>query len=313
MSFGFWYDDNTLSPNDQGDVTFSFTGNPVNAFGLQVYDADVNGDFIGGQTVSFVIDGQTYSFVPTATFYFLGVITSTPFTSVTVSVPDFVEYNYLVAGNNQCPSGSISGDPHFVGFGGEKYNILGENMKWFNLISAADFQMNALFQSACEGKKDITAMSSLTINMHGTKLLLNVSGASIDESPIAVRPRPHPYLAGEKGIYGTIVHPWENYFEVSTGEFSLIIERQLINHAEQKPGWLYYGEKCLDAYFNIRVRDQNISLPLHGLLGQTAHHSHSQMVDDKDKEGKGEIEGSYKDYIVSGPFANDFKFNMYKN
>jgi len=108
---------------------------------------------------------------------------------------------------------------------------------------------------------------------------------------------------------GQIVHPWENYWEVSTNEFSLTIVRKPVDHSIQKEGMVYFGENCLDGYFNIKVGDKNITSPTHSLLGQTAHHSHTTLVDNKDKEGKGEIEGNYKDYTVGGPFENVFKHN----
>jgi len=51
----------------------------------------------------------------------------------------------------------------------------------------------------------------------------------------------------------------------------------------------------------------------HGLLGQTAHHAHAKAPVSKGGEGEGEIQGTSKDYIVSGPFADDFKFNRYNS
>jgi len=159
----------------------------------------------------------------------------------------------------------------------------------------------------------MTAIASLALNLNGNKLLLSLSGnGQIDGKEISVAPRTHAFLAGQKGVNGQIIHPWENYWEVSTNEFSLTIVRSMVDHTIQKEGWVYYGENCLDGYFNIKVEDKNITSPLHGLLGQTAHHLHTEIVDNKDSEGKGEIEGSYKDYIVGGPFENIFKFNLFK-
>ncbi len=41
------------------------------------------------------------------------------------------------------------GDPHFVGFEGEKYDVMGENLKWFNLLTDKDTQANAFFEEVC--------------------------------------------------------------------------------------------------------------------------------------------------------------------
>jgi len=169
--------------------------------------------------------------------------------------------------------------------------------------------MNAYFQAVCDNKKDMTSLTGIAINMKESKFLVNVYGnGQLDGKEISTAPRNKPFLAGG---HVQIVHPWPNYWEVSTNEFSFVIERHYVDKAAQKPTYVFYGENCLDGYFNIKVQDKNITSPTHGILGQTAHHSHSALVDNKDKEAKGEIEGSYKDYIVSSPFGNDFKFNLY--
>jgi len=40
---------------------------------------------------------------------------------------------------------------------------------------------------------------------------------------------------------------------------------------------------------------------VHGVIGQTAHHTGNAP----------EVEGKVEDYVVSGPFATDNKFNRY--
>jgi len=226
-----------------------------------------------------------------------------------------ISLTFTQTGTQICPTvAGFSEDPHFVGLQGEKYNILGENLKWFSIITAADFQFNALFQNACEDKTHMTAITSIAMNFQGHHFMINSTGlAQLDGVKLLPSPRKTPYLIGEKGSYGKIVHPWDNYFEIETPEFSLVVVRKIVDHAIQQPGWVYYGKNCLDGYFNTKFMDHNISTPLHGLLGQTASHVHTgaELATPKGNEGQGEIEGTYRDYEVSGPFANDFKFNLY--
>jgi len=47
----------------------------------------------------------------------------------------------------------------------------------------------------------------------------------------------------------------------------------------------------------------------HGLLGQTAHLDHT--TNRKGKQGEGEIEGVYTDYIVSSMYSVDDIFNRF--
>jgi len=208
---------------------------------------------------------------------------------------------------------SVKDDPHFIGIHGEKYSVVGEGEKWFNIISTPDFQFNAFFQQACENKKGMTAITSVAVKINGHRFRVNATGsAQLDGATLKTPPHAHSHPIGENGVYGSISHPWNNNFEIHTPEFSVVLIRHMIDPTIQKPGMVYYGKNCLVSYFNTEFKDHNMSSAMHGLLGQTAHHVHLHAVSAKGNEGQGEIEGTYKDYIVSGPYENDFKFNQYK-
>eukprot|EP01112_Ceratiomyxa_fruticulosa_P017095 TRINITY_DN5262_c0_g1_i1.p1 TRINITY_DN5262_c0_g1~~TRINITY_DN5262_c0_g1_i1.p1 ORF type:complete len:100 (-),score=25.19 TRINITY_DN5262_c0_g1_i1:72-371(-) len=69
------------------------------------------------------------------------------------------------------------------------------------------------------------------------------------------------------------------------------------------------GKKnCLGGYIDSYYYSVDVNVPAHGLLGQTIHESGDKETDN---EGAGIIEGVYLDYIVSGLFSLDFKYNQY--
>lgn len=85
--------------------------------------------------------------------------------------------------------GSITGDPHFLGADGEKYDIKGEHGKTYNLIADKDMSVNARFDKY--GDKGATVMDALGFNFGKDKLSLDVkdgktilryNGADIDTS-----------------------------------------------------------------------------------------------------------------------------------
>jgi hypothetical protein len=209
--------------------------------------------------------------------------------------------------------GSITGDPEFVGIHGEQYKIRGEDQKWFSIVTASDFQFNGFFEKACDGKYWTTGITKLAIKIGKHKFMFNNTGmGQLDGVPLQTAYREKPYLVGPDGIDGKIVHPWVHHFEIATKEFSMTFERHMIDFSIQKPGMMYYGTNCIVGYFNMWFRDINIDpTKMHGLLGQTARHVHHLFTEDND-EGQREIEGTYKDYEVSGPFEDDFKFNKYR-
>jgi len=182
--------------------------------------------------------------------------------------------------------------------------------KWFNAVSSANFQYNIYYSQTCDNKLHATVITAVAMKISGHTLLINDTGAPfLDGQPIH-RNRWQTHPIGDHAIYGSFDHPWENNFELHTPDFGLTIKRHVVDFSIQKPGWEFYGTHCVPAYFNVKFNYKNHSIDLHGLLGQTAHHVHKENTN-PGKEGEGEIEGTYKDYIVSGPFESDFKFNRY--
>jgi len=203
---------------------------------------------------------------------------------------------------------NIVQDPHFIGIQGESYHVMGEPEKWFNIISTPDFQFNAYFQSPCEGKWGLSYMTKFAFLIDGHELLIPTTGNPTLDGTDVWRNR---WGSTPVSNNATFQRPWDNNFHLATKDFGMEIERHIVDFSIQKPGWMFYGTNCVPAYFNLKaLKEKNEHIKnVHGLLGQTAHHKHADYK--TGNQGEGEIEGTYKDYEVSGPFATNFKFNKY--
>lgn len=223
-----------------------------------------------------------------------------------------------VTGVKQCccyrsPNPAVENDPHFTGLNGEQFEFVGLPNTWFNLVTSPHFQFNAYFEKTCTDHSDkATVITRYAFKFpDGHVYLLNATdgGGYLDGVHIETNPHKH-YLIGENGVYGSIFHKYDNFVDVSTPAFVVNIKR--VKVTDQHPGMVFYGKDCKSAYYNLYdFDDLDRSLPLHGLLGQTAHHG--RLSNATGIEGQGEIEGTYKDYIVSGPTTTDFKFNLFED
>jgi len=325
----------TTSVQDQNKGVGSFvalffsTNQPVVALGGYIFSSvttqgDCSSTVPGAVTVLVYTSGPnspyTYNYQTTnEKSYFGVVITDSPGEYITEieamysgASQDTVFLNFYYS--TSLTAASLSEDPHFVGIQGEKYEIVGEPGKWFNIISDPYLQYNSLFSAACENKPWMTAISSVALKIHSHRFMMNNTGSpTLDGVPLGLADWHSPHLIGPKGIYGWIAHPWVNYVFIGMPDFHIKFDRHMVNPSIQKPGMVYYGKDCLVGYFNTEMKLWNTSANPHGLIGQTAHHKHAgdHIIQSKASEGQGEIEGTYKDYMVSGPWEDDFKFNKY--
>jgi len=207
-------------------------------------------------------------------------------------------------------NGGFKADPIFNGLQGETYQIKGSDRAWFNILSAPALQYNGYFHDTCSGKQT-TVISEIAMDISGHRIAMNSTGdLYLDGTPIKLGHGWKGFPIGEHGKLGNVARPWVNYVYLTTPDFAITIIRHVVDFAVQKPGMDFFGSKCLAAYFNSKVQLKNSSLRPHGLLGQTAHHVHPHQVH-SGTQGEGEIEGNYRDYIVSSAYATDFKFNKY--
>jgi fibro-slime domain-containing protein len=205
--------------------------------------------------------------------------------------------------------GGFKQDPIFSGLQGETYQIMGADRAWFNILSAPNIQYNGYFHDTCSGKTT-TVISEIAMDISGHKLAMNATGDLYLDGHALKLGHGWKGFPIEHGKVGNVARPWVNYVYLTTPDFAITIIRHPVDFGIQKPGMDFFGSNCLPAYFNSKVQLKNPSLHPHGLLGQTAHHVHPHQVH-SGTQGEGEIEGSYKDYVVSNAYATDFKYNRY--
>eukprot|EP01113_Clastostelium_recurvatum_P037701 TRINITY_DN553_c0_g1_i9.p2 TRINITY_DN553_c0_g1~~TRINITY_DN553_c0_g1_i9.p2 ORF type:complete len:294 (+),score=93.43 TRINITY_DN553_c0_g1_i9:811-1692(+) len=230
------------------------------------------------------------------------------------------------------PAGTCSGhvieDPHFVGLQGERYDVMGEPEKWFNIVSDKDFMMNAFYHQNTNHLRGRTIMQQVAIAVSGGggmshTILANTTDLYIDNNEAMV-------VGSKISLTSSSVDKYNNnqtsssssssssstllavsriskvQWEIRTSSYVVILHHQ---HVHDQPYW------DMDVSLLDKTRTP------HGLLGQTAHHVHNHddgAGDDgerrrplKGKQGQGEIEGTYKDYEVVGPYGVDFIFNKF--
>jgi len=207
--------------------------------------------------------------------------------------------------------GNVGGDPHFTGLSGEEYDVMGEPDQWFNLVSDVNFQLNAYFVKGC-ASKNFTAIGALAMLVGDQRIFLNLTCDATLNETVSFIDVGSVNMIGPNGKYGYIHHILPQVFNIDTPDYYMSINPFIIDPAWQTVGKPFYGTDCIIGYFNIQVELTNDERTPHGLLGQTAHHIHSEpLMNSQFKEGEGEIEGVYTDYRVSGMYGTDFKYNRY--
>jgi hypothetical protein len=184
--------------------------------------------------------------------------------------------------------GKIRGDPHFSGFDGSYFDFMGLANEWFSLLSTEYIQLNGYFQPSCGFYKG-TYVTEIGLLVNGSRIHLTTDSSTIngDELTCCKDLTPIP-LNG-----GALRHQWANHFEVETGE--LLVKLTRLSRSIEKD--------CLKASFNLDFTLKEYIGMIHGVIGQTAHHP---LIGNAP-----EVEGKTEDYVVSGPFATDSKFNRY--
>lgn len=202
------------------------------------------------------------------------------------------------------------GDPHFVGFGGEKYDVMGEVGKTYNILSDKGLQYNAEF--AAWGNPDANGVQPTVINKAGItsgkdqiQYELN-GGAPILNGSAMESGKDYSLDANGKANWdGSKMH-FEN------GEYSIDLSQDPANK---------------DAILsNVKVRDGVNPLAdgvnPDGLLGQTADGVKGERVgknadgtektDKSSKQGGTVIDGDHTDYQVANLLDTSFaKHNQF--
>ena len=206
------------------------------------------------------------------------------------------------------------GDPHFHGFDGESFDFMGEPNRYYNLLTDAEVQVNALFVHWPTGGADnFTATEQIGILVKNHRLQISPTGLTIDGLDVPEAQTTHSVGAGASA---------------SVEKFDQLDDRcssGMRNDPRCANFIRGYRVKTRCGYeFVITVSTDNVNPPFlnlaskmnrrlwpHGIIGQTADHD-GMARHGCGQNGEGIIEGRYPDYEVSSLWGTDFKFNKYK-
>lgn len=196
-------------------------------------------------------------------------------------------------------SGSATGDPHFTGFQGQKFDFMGRPGTTFNILSDNHLTVNARFVAGPNGKSQ-TFMGAVGIKFGDAKLKIQecgfkmvcgyLDGNELKMGDVKVLPN------------GAIVR--KKAHTVERIEVEIPSEGYLFKFASPKP------DRWNMPHIDIHAALTKIPEDAHGILGQTARDLKAGKM--MDSEGKFKPEGEDLDYAVSHLFSHDFKFNRHE-
>ena len=227
-------------------------------------------------------------------------------------------------------------DPHCTGFFGEKFDFMGDDGKYYCMLSTGTLQINSRMKAVT--KSDFTFIDEIgvTIGSQETGLTHIKMGLDIesDGQSIALLDKhtitrnPIYFSTGLKSKDGNVVmgsvHLETETLYVNAGSCIIKICRvtqdeemgdipHLDMHLEVLPlGMLSDGVMPHGVLGQTVDKDR---VKPKGLLGKGIHEGvyrlHEADCDAFMKQGFRVVEGNYKDYEVSGPFAQDFPHNRF--
>jgi len=286
---------------------FDFTGSPkkVNVVGGYVFLSNSKGQVQTGTLTAYVNGVAVGTITSTAgsnpsyvTLIDDGTISNVYFEAPTATGKVYVTVYSFIVGELE---GSVVADPHFIGFDGAKYDIVGAPGKIFNLISQPHIQINARFNKPCEdSSKNQDIIDELGVLINGHQIFFDLfHTATVDG--VVIQAHHIKYPIGDES--STIEWTWPHMYELVTPSLNFSVVQNLGDNKDIK------GTKnCLGGWMDSYYHSIDETVPTHGLLGQTINFSEGKETDD---EGTGIIEGVYTDYIVSSLFTADFKYNQY--
>lgn len=223
------------------------------------------------------------------------------------------------------PCGTGTGDPHFVGMLGQKYDVMGEPNKCYNIVSCKNFQFNVYFmEMPLEGGEENTWMMKCGIKVGDERVgvkkvffsskYVKFNGTEIPDSKKLFYKKFPSGIINQDGtdveayvIYKSGFAAHHRVLEVCSGAISIKVWWQ---------HWYYPNFVFPTITLSLDIKPIGLladGVMPHGLLGQTANEKHSKNFSGvgESKQGEGVIDGHYSDYEVSDLFADDFKYNRF--
>jgi hypothetical protein len=207
--------------------------------------------------------------------------------------PSYTPPTYNGGGN-----GNYWGDPHLVGFDGEKYDVMGQPGKTYNMLSDEGVQYNTTF--AKWGSQGATVISKAGIQVGDQKIYFDRSGDA-------------PTINGQAMIEGDDVAlpdggsaSWDGTkLTVKTQEYTIDLEAKDLGN----PKGAY-----LESHVSINDGGpfSDFVAP-HGLLGQTADGVAGQKDTGHDQGDQGGtvIDGTVADYEEADLWSHSDKFSRF--
>ena len=197
-------------------------------------------------------------------------------------------------GNN----GQYHGDPHLVGFDGEKYDVMGQPGKTYNMLSDKNVEYNTTFEQW--GGNGATVIGKAGIQVGNDQVYFDRSGnaPTVNGKPMEQGQE----IQLDKGGKAR----WDGQkLTVDTGEYAIDLQVKEPNN----PNGPY-----INSHVSINKGGpfSNFVAP-HGLLGQTADSVKGEKNTgiDQGKQGGTVIDGTVNDYEVSDLWSHDSKFNRF--
>jgi len=205
---------------------------------------------------------------------------------------------------SQGTTAGTSGDPHFYGFEGDRYDVNGVPGKWYNILSDVDVQYNAYFttQKHLPG----TVIGAALVKVGKDSIFYDREGAAF----IVQGGRQGPVEPGAKiNLAGGTVEHKSSPPKLIVKTPHYVIRLAIKEEGSEK---LYINQKVTMTKVGVsRVLKRGFTP--HGLLGQTADMDGKPRIGKvgADAQGQGAIDGTYKDYEVANWNSDKFKFNRF--
>jgi hypothetical protein len=197
--------------------------------------------------------------------------------------------------------GSYEGDPHLVGFDGEKYDVMGSVGKTYNMISDKNFQYNTNFiKMGPDAVSTAIGSAGLLVGKDKVSLDAKVGTPTLNGTPLQVNKK--ATLAD-----GTSTALWDGKsFVLNSPEYTVNLKVSTDSGSDTK---------YLDSTVKLANGDPFADgVKPHGLMGQTADGIAGAKNSgvDRGKQGGTVIDGVVDDYEVKDLFDTAFKnFNRF--
>ena len=223
----------------------------------------------------------------------------------------------IISPPTEPPVATTGGDPHYVGFNGERYDFHGAPGRWFIILSDTDIQITARIVAVPNDPIGTFHGQICLMVGRGNRIIITRAldryglVATLDGKRIKAEGLP----LNTPGYHGDVYLDGQGVC-INTGKYIVRVDRT--SYAEQYPdadwSWHpFYGVPHLDLAVEkgpLWVQGR-IHSP-HGVLGQTANEGAQERLPISDgMQGEGVIEGTWTDYEVPGPWTTNFKYNRY--